>query len=65
VGNEIGVWQARFQTQTSPEERAIPATHIVVNGAWPMYLSHIENLPESFFRTEFREFVLRVLRDAP
>jgi hypothetical protein len=64
VGNEVGVWQARFQTQRSPEERAILATHIAVNGGWPIYLSYIEDFPEDWFRTEFREFVLRVLRDA-
>jgi hypothetical protein len=64
VGNEVGVWQARFQTQTSPEERAILATHIAGNGRWPMYLSYIESLREGWFRPEFREFVLRALRDA-
>jgi len=64
VGNEFGAWQARFQTQTSPEERAILAMHIAVNGRWPIYLWQIENFPEGWFRPEFREFVLRVLRDA-
>jgi hypothetical protein len=65
VGAEIGHWQARFQTQPGPEERATLATHIAVNGNWPMYLSFIEMVPEGFYRPEFREFVLRVLRDAP
>jgi hypothetical protein len=64
VGSEVGVWQARFQTQTSPEERAILAMHIARNGGWPMYLGYFENLPEGWFRPDFREFVLRILRDA-
>jgi hypothetical protein len=64
MGTEIGQWQARFQTQPSPDERAILATHIAVNGNWPMYLSYMENVQDGFYRPEFREFVLRVLRDA-
>jgi hypothetical protein len=64
VGTEFTQWNARFQTQTSPEERAILANHIVANGNWPMYLAFVENLQDGFYRPEFREFVLRTLREA-
>jgi hypothetical protein len=64
VGTEFTQWNARFLTQTSPEERAILATHIAANGNWPMYLDYAENIPDGFWRSEFREFVLRTLREA-
>ena len=65
VGTEIGQWQARFQTQPNPEERVILATHIAQNGNWPMYLDFMENVQDGFYHPEFRDFVLRALRDAP
>lgn len=64
VGCETGLWQSRFYTQTSPEERSMLAGHISMNGSSPLYLYYAETLPEGFYRSEFHGFLLRVLREA-
>lgn len=64
VGSEVGAWQARYYTQTSSEEQSILARHIALNGSSPMYLFFIESNPKEMYRSEFRDFLLRVLRKA-
>lgn len=64
VGSEVGFWQARYYTQTSPEERSILAKHISLNGSSPIYFFFIESNPEQMYRSEFHDFIHRVLREA-
>jgi len=64
VGTEVGLWQTRFYTQPSPEERSILARHIVMNGGAPVYLFYAESISDEFYRPEFYEFLLRVLRES-
>lgn len=64
VGTEVGFWQARYFTQTTPEERTMLESHIALNADSPIYRHYVETIPHAFYRAEFREFLRRVLREA-
>lgn len=63
VGCEVGAWHARDYTQTSSEEKSMLARHIALNGGAPIYLYQMESSPKDMYRSEFRDFMLRVLRE--